>query len=198
MNDINTSEYDNICDINEHKTLDSKKNKTYVACFKLHDYIKNIFDCYKNNDDIMNQLEQDYHRQTITIDKQKLRTCELFIDHIQTHLCYNKSKSFCGLTYELLIFLLCCQSSFGMPFEVIKDIYVDNENHHLITRRELCKISTSIMLNDVVTITRETTFFIICIDTEKIIAKFPVSLTIHLSENNDFSMALMSWSHMIV
>lgn len=197
MNDIDTREYDNICDVNDHKNL-NKSDNTYVACFKLDDYVKDIICCYKNNDSIISQLEQDYHRQTIIIDKQKLKTSELFIDHIQTHLCYNKSESFCGLTYELLILLLCCQSSFGMPFEVIRNIYVNDENHYLISRRELCKMKTSIELNDVTTITSETTFFIICMHTEKIIAKFPVSLTIHLSENNDFSMALMSWSHIIV
>lgn len=185
------SDYENIYDIDNCK---SNKDDSFIACFKLNCYIDDILKCYKSKDKIINQLEQDYHRQTIIIDKQKLKTSELFIDHIQTHLCYNKKKIFNDLTYETLIFLLCCQSSFGMPFEAMQNLYITDEDHFLVSKGELCNIKTTIELNDIVTITMETTFFIMCIRTEKITSTIPVCITVHLSENTDINNALMTWS----
>jgi hypothetical protein len=164
----------------------------YVACFNLNEYIKQNKNSYPSTDKIISQLEQDYNRCTITIDSQKLSSCELFIDHVQTYLYNDNTKLLYGMTYESLILLLCCQSSLCIPFEVIRNIY-EHDDHYLTCNGTSNSININIILGDVTTITINTTFSLLCITTNKITKKISTCLTINLSENDEFSMGLMTW-----
>jgi len=209
-NDVFDDNYDSISTININNTLDNINysnnidankrdnifnechDEKYAACFNLNEYIKKNKDSYPSIDKIISQLEQDYDRCRITIDSQKLSSCELFIDHVQTYLYRNNTKLLYGMTYESLILLLCCQSSLCMPFEVIRNVY-EHDDHYLTCNGTLNDINIDIILGNIVTVTIHTIFSLLCITTNKITKKISTCLTINLSENDEFSMGIMTW-----
>jgi hypothetical protein len=79
-----------------------------------------------------------------------------------------------------------------MPFEVIRNMY-EHDDHYLTCNGTSNDIKINIILGDIVTITIHAIFSLLCITTNKITKKISTCLTINLSENDEFSMGIMTW-----
>lgn len=89
-------------------------NIEYIYFFSFEKYIIDIWRSYKSQLDIYNQFSVDFNRQNIYINNGKCNTIDDFskiISKIKIH------------SVENMIYILCNQSSFGLPYEILCNMY---------------------------------------------------------------------------
>lgn len=103
---------------------------SFFSYFEMDGYIKNILKSYTNDDNILTQFKKDYPRQSVKLNGIKYDINE-FCDKLD-YLLDNKTKIM-NVSCNLLIKLLCCQSSFCFPYKILIQKYkLNNDNRILV------------------------------------------------------------------
>jgi hypothetical protein len=154
-NDINDDEYDIIYNNNElfnfiykfnsQGTIENYvqnmiknndlNNESFLSYFNTEEYVNNLIKSYNYKEkNIFSQFEKDYNRQNIKINGYKYNNTQLFINEINKLCDFNNKIQFCNMSWKLLIILLCCQSSFYLPYQILMNLYeIDFVNKALIS-----------------------------------------------------------------
>ena len=132
------------------------------------------------------QFYNDFNRQDIYIDSKLCTSVEEFEIYIEPL----KTNKYVGLVCELLATLLCNQSSFCLPFQILHDIYHSDKNNISIVSSDplqnlLIRTSIYITINmlSIVFILR-TTLYIINTDTSEIISIINTEINIDIPKTN--------------
>lgn len=114
------------------------KNGKFSAYFNLEEYLSDIINSYdKNSKKVIEQFEKDFNRHAVTLNNKKYTSSSEFIKDLMDINVNNNSA---------LIVILCCQSSLGLPFEIIKKIYDDGDINKLLKHNSKDRITVDIVL----------------------------------------------------
>lgn len=96
-------------------------NDTFLAYFDICELLCDIKKSYKNNNnEIMSQFDRDYYRQNIFLNNSSYKK-EIFLESIAKYSNYHHECI--NLTYDMIIVLLCCQSTYELPYKLLMNIY---------------------------------------------------------------------------
>jgi hypothetical protein len=101
------------------------RNDVYMSCFDFIDYLNKIKDSYNNYSSIISQFKKDYHRQCIHLNGVYItEDVNLFINNLKTTIEKHEYKnSIFDMSFYELVTLLCCQSSFALPYTILHNFY---------------------------------------------------------------------------
>lgn len=107
-----------------NKQIINKKeilNDTFIAYFDICELLNDIKKSYNNNaQQIICQFDKDYYRQYITFNDD-ICDKQLFLQKIQKYSVY--FNEYINLTFDMIIILLCCQSTYELPYKLLMNIY---------------------------------------------------------------------------
>lgn len=164
----------------------------YISYFNMDEYINDIKKSYDNKDEnIMEQFKRDYNRQNIRLNGYKYENYKLFLGEMGKIQGLDKNFGILKMTHELLIILLCCQSSFYLPYQILVNLYgINSENRALICNsKNLMGIYIDIIVDDKkIIIELNNILFIRDIDkninTHKINTKITIDVNIEINDEN--------------
>jgi len=108
------------------------KNILSLCIFEFKEYIDDIWASYNQNvTNVWNQFYLDFNRQDIFINDKKCDTIEEFYEFIEPL----KANNYMGFICHTMASMLCNQSSFGLPFQLISSIYSSDEAHKTVISR---------------------------------------------------------------
>lgn len=175
-------------------------NDTYISCFDLVDYIDEIKKSYTSNQSILSQFEKDYHRQSIHINKVYYENINIFFDKLKKVLSTNNYDivTIFNMSFYDIIILLCCQSSFVLPYIILQNFYELNNESKLLTSEFKNKMyhTIHITINDTITIEMNTT---LCIkDIEENVNTHKIDMTVSCEfhknmQNTDPHFCVFTW-----
>lgn len=141
-NEINSNKYN----ISSHKK-NGDDHDSFISYFDMEGYIENIKKSYSCREDkIYYQFGIDYNRQNIKLNGYKydkntfIKTLDKLLENV-----FNK-KLF-ELSWKTLIILLCCQSSFFLPYRILSQKYISNNIPHVITSGGCDSININISID---------------------------------------------------
>lgn len=167
-------------------SVDTNDNyESYVSYFDMDGYIENIKKSYGYREDkIYGQFQIDYHRQSIKLNNYQYDN-DTFIKYIGKLLLDATPSKIFDMSWQSFIVMLCCQSSFALPYLILQKKYVTtniNENKVLVSGG-LNSININITINsEKVLIELNNMSFLKDIETNKKIDKIRSSVTIELSK----------------
>lgn len=140
---------DDIKNLN-NKTLKNYYESNHTFLFDTCNYIEDILNSYSYDvDKILEQASVDYCRTKINLNKTRINTINEFIrknDRFNNLVLSSNVKDFNFLT---ILIMLCCQSSYGLHYMSLKDIYCDNtEKPSLLLCSSSENRNTSFVVND--------------------------------------------------
>lgn len=197
--------------------IENTTSQPIISYFNLKKYVSDNKKSYGNKlEKIYAQFEKDYSRQYIVlnntiyddhIDFINMLTSLLQITNVPLYmkLLYPFSILSCDHVYDIsyvdLIILICCQSSFFLPFQILKNLYNDNNDVEMLVSGTGDKKNITIIIdiNDkFASVNLHTMFFIKNIDNDNITKKIKLNLSIkfEFSEiaKSDSHIALFSWN----
>ncbi len=205
-------------DINTKKLIENTSTDKFISYFDLKKFILDNKQSYGNRlEKIYIQFEKDFPRQTIVLNGSTYETQQDFIDKLDfllnkinyvpfymklifpfsnlstTDLCQGAFN----VSYKDLILLLCCQSSFYLPYQILRNVYDSEDNNTILVSSSGKKdnIFTTINITDnALNIELNTILLIKDMDTNIVIKKLDVALL----ANIDFSENNVSNSHIVV
>lgn len=124
--------------------------ESYVSYFDMDGYIENIKKSYKNNEDRMyNQFKIDYDRQNIKLNGYKYNQNK-FINNLDYLLSDVSPNKIYDLSWRTLIILLCCQSSFSLPYLILQKKYISSGNNEnkILTSGGIGSLDINININN--------------------------------------------------
>lgn len=177
--------------------IGNQQEKKYLSYFNLKKFIDTILISYDNNlNKVMTQLEKDFLRQKITLNNIWYKDIKLFCDHVG--FLFEKCGITCGLSYQNIIYLLCCQSSFYFPFKILYSLYVDDKMENCIVCDSVhSRTSINISVKNVVTLELKTVLIEKNIEKNLKINRIDVTMTITLDPQDNLSnekIGLFEWN----
>jgi hypothetical protein len=157
------------------------EDESFISYFNMDEYVNDIKKSYNNKEEnILEQFRRDYNRQNIRLNGYKYQENKSFLDEIEKILNMNKNL-------KSLIILLCCQSSFYLPYQILVNLYgINSENRALVCdSKNLLGIYIDVIIDDKKIIMElNNTLFIRDIDqnvnTHRINAKITIELELEL------------------
>ena len=180
------------------ENIKCNNNEIYVAYFNMNAYVAGIAKSYKNTHDIHTQFIKDYTRQINKINnvihvKHDYFTSQLH--KILTEYDYDEK-------YYTMIILLCCQSSFYLPYCMLRNIYIVDDSNALVSSGKNLKMQTMSVCVDgeTINIDMNTSLFIKNISTNKITHQIDLTIfcEIDKKENKNIKICLLNWSVQII
>lgn len=179
-------------------------NDTYVSYFDMNEYVNDLKKSYNSKDsEIVNQFQKDYDRQNIKLNGIRHNNYQNFMDQLKKYLSdFDYNLKLFDISYESLVVLLCCQSSFYLPYQLLVNLYeIDNNSD---TKALVCdsrdKLGTTIHIfvtDDKMTVELNTNLYIREIATFKNTHKIQVSITVELDkkikDTIDPQICVFSW-----
>lgn len=175
-------------------------NDTFISYFDIQNLITDIMQkSYSNKNKILEQFDKDYYRQNIILNNNSYSK-ENFLAIINNYDILNKNLN---LTYDEIIILLCCQSTYELPYKLLYNIYKIDCINNILTcdSKDIgsAKININILEQDKITIELSNKFLIKNIEDDKILKKIYLSLNIELKmENinkNEPIICIFSWKY---
>jgi len=166
-------------------------NDTYISYMDMKQYIIDIKSSYKNLAKIYEQFNKDYYRQIIKLNNKEYDINE-FMNILNNYNLINKYNDI--MTYKSLIVLLCCQSSFALPYKLLTNIYnIDNDNYVLTMSKNKTEIKININ-NDIINIDLSTILLIKQIYTTRNTHKIILSISMEINTKSDKNeICIISW-----
>lgn len=116
-----------------NKNIDDDNYESYISYFDMDGYIDNIKKSYSYREDkIYNQFNVDYYRQNIKLNGYKYDK-ELFIKKLDDFLLNTSPNNIFNMSWRSFIVLLCCQSSFTLPYLILQKKYVKSSDKVLVS-----------------------------------------------------------------
>jgi hypothetical protein len=164
------------------ETIDLDEN-VFSSYFDMVAYIVDIKKSYKSKSAMMHQFEKDYNRQNILLNKKKYDIDKFCIELnkiLQENNYSNDKVDQFDITYESLILLLCCQSTFSLPYMILLNAYqIDNSVNVLscgCNNEDFSNIIINIDKNDI-KLDLNTTLYIKDIESNSKIKKINLAVT---------------------
>jgi len=108
------------------------KNVLSMCIFEFKEYIDDIWASYSHNvNNVWNQFYTDFNRQDIFINDNKCNSIDEFHKFVEPL----KVNNYMGFICHTMASMLCNQSSFGLPFQLISSIYSSDDEHRAVTSR---------------------------------------------------------------
>jgi hypothetical protein len=162
-------------------------NDTYVSYFDMEEYIYDLQKSYNNDNlKIKDQFQKDYNRQNITLNGHKYNDQNIFISEMKYNLSNYINNKMNNISYDMIIILLCCQSSFYLPYQLLLNLYEINDNSDkalVCDSKNKLGTNINIWINDLkIVIELNTHLYIKNISSFKNTHKIKISLTIELDK----------------
>jgi hypothetical protein len=173
-------------------------NDTFLAYFDICELLHDIKKSYKNNNnEIMNQFDRDYHRQNIILNNFTYKK-EIFLENIKKYSIYNHDCI--NMSYDMIIILLCCQSTYELPYKLLMNIYDIDSITIALTCDSKDIGSSQISINtigDKITIELKNKFLIKEIENNVILNVISVNLNLEIEPKNKHSpiISVFSWKY---
>lgn len=197
--------------------IESTNASKIISYFSLKQYLLDNKQSYSNKlEKIYSQFEKDFPRQHMTLNNEIVIDSTVFIETLETllsasyvpiymKLLYPFSVLSCDHVYDIsytdLIILLCCQSSFLVPFHILNNIYDDiNGLYFLVSGSgERQNTAINITINETsASISLDTIFFIKNTETNTIVKKISINVFIDFVFNeisqSDSQIAVFTWN----
>lgn len=173
-------------------------NNTFISYFDMEEYINEIKNSYKSVTEIFSQFEKDYARQNIELNSAHYYKCHIFLDtlHALLNNC-NMHHSLYEFTYYELIVLLCCQSSFCLPYQLLSKLYEIDIETKILTcdTRNVNGIYINIYVKEnKITMELNNILYIKKIETNKNTHKIHSTVTIELDKSSNQYVCIFSWT----
>jgi len=205
-------------DENTKKNIDDTRTNKFISYFDLKQFISDNKQSYRDKlHGIHTQFEKDFSRQTIILNGVIYNDKEKFIEKINLLLnntgyvpfymrlifpFSSLSDAECcqelfDVSYKDLILLLCCQSSFYLPYQILKNVYDAVDDNIILVSGSGGSENITITLNITqknLTIELSTNLFVKNIAINKVIKKIQVELL----ANIDFNETHIANSHIVV
>lgn len=156
------------------KKLTKLSNANYMYFFDFKKYIIDIWKSYKSPVDIYNQFNVDFDRQDIYVGKFKCKTVAEF-DAYMTYINNNAIKN--------IVYVLCNQSSFALPYEILCKMYANNNNIVVSTSNDMKNVDrTTVNINILKTqiiLVLKTSLFVV--DHMEYNAMYKISLEVNIN-----------------
>ena len=209
-------------DANTKDAIENTKYNNFISYFDLKKFIFDNKQSYCNKlEKIYEQFERDYSRQTIILNGSKYTEQSDFINQVDSLLCnkdnyiplymriifpFAKQNSvFCenifDVSYKDLIILLCCQSSFYLPYQILRNVYNSEDTGTILVsssgKRD--NIFTNISINNkTLNIELNTILLIKNIEQNTIVKKLYVTLLVNIdfdtNKQNDSHIVVFTWN----
>lgn len=215
---IHKFESNGYIDTNTKKLIEDTKTNKFISYFDLKKFISDNNQSYGNKlEKIYTQFEKDYPRQTIVLNGTAYNEQKSFIEKLDLLLheiayvpfymrlifpfsALNDTECCQGtfnVSYKDLILLLCCQSSFYLPYQILRNVYNSEDNNTILVsssdKKENIFTTISITKNTL-NIELNTNLLIKNIDANSAIKKIHVNLLVNI----DFSENHIANSHIVV
>ncbi|ATZ80814.1 hypothetical protein BMW23_0768 [Bodo saltans virus] len=170
------------------KTIDVDEN-IFLSYFDMIAYVADIRKSYPSKSAMLLQFEKDYNRQTIILNNKKYDIIN-FCKEIKKKLKefdYNDNQiDQFKMSFESLILLLCCQSTFSLPYMILLNTYKIDNNINILScgcnNEDFSKIMINIDENEI-KLDLSAILYIKDIDTNTNEQKITLSITCQLSKN---------------
>ena len=126
---------------NELQNIASKDN---IISFDTYTYIAELINSYKKSTNIIHQFNIDYDRQNIYLNgyKYNIDNFKYYLKQIISKFHFNNFKIL-TLSCEMFILLLCCQSSFAYPYQLLVNLYKLDGNNDSDRRTSNCFLTSN-------------------------------------------------------
>lgn len=179
--------------INEND-IDNDIKNSYIfndraVTFNTNIYIKNILGSYHyEKDKILKQFGYDCPRSTIKINNKKINGLNDMINNLDS-VKDIKINDNCIKTLDILIIMLCNQSSFAFTYCLLQKLYGKNDNSLIISSHKTKKMVNVNITKDEISIILTSDFALINTkNDEKIINKFDTEMHLTIiNKNNKFT-----------
>ncbi len=115
------------------------EDDSYISYFDMEEYIDDILKSYSNNyEKILYQFGLDYHRINIKLNGYKHENKELFLNNLNFIICNTYNFNIKKFSLDQIIVLLCCQSSFYLPYQILSNLYCTNKDINKDTNVLVC------------------------------------------------------------
>jgi hypothetical protein len=171
-------------------------NREFVMLFDVKDYLTSIWDSYdRNSIKVWKQFCLDFPRMDFVFDEEPIENPHHFFQKISKYW-FKESTLFDNIRNYLLMIMLCNQSSFGLPCELLTGIYSDESNdQYVIYRHDRSTVKFTTIVDDV-KCTIDTVFHIFNIISQKTLYRIPVSLSLDIQNIKKLSekqMGIIFW-----
>ena len=189
----NTNNFTNEC----KSMFESESILNFTTYINFKNFIDDNKKSYNNNMIKINkQFDVDFNRQTFKLNSKTISSQEIFIDILSKNL--TLTTKFCSMTCKEILLLLCCQSSFYLPYMTIKTLCkLDEEKFCLTCNGQLNEKTTEIVLGEYVMLKMSTTFFITDIEKNKNTHKIPTYIYVDINskeiKKNHDNIVMFSW-----
>lgn len=160
--ELDVSNFVILDDVKNIKNIKHQYNGSmHTFLFDVNKYIEEILISYNHDaKNILDQVYVDYSRTNIYCNNIRIPTIKDFIrknNNFESCL-FKTNKN----TYNFLIILLmlCCQSSYGLHYMSLRDIYCENVDNLLLCSSNENRRTNFILENDILTISIETNLII--------------------------------------
>ena len=120
-------------------------NDTYISYFDLENYINDVKKAYKSDECIFKQYKTDFKRQYTKLNGIVVEDIDELISKLKNELHINEyQQSIFNISFYNVIILLSCQSSFALPYIILKNVYKLNDEDNILVSGSRNKISTNI------------------------------------------------------
>jgi hypothetical protein len=175
-------------------------NDTFIAYFDICELLNDIKKSYSNNQkEIFYQFDKDYYRQNIIFNSKSLDK-QAFLQQLQKYSVYY--NEYVNLTFDMIIVLLCCQSTYELPYKLLMNIYDIDSITTALTCDSKDIGSTKISINtteDKIMIELSNKFLIKKIDENIILQKIFINLNLEMQikniDKNAPIMCVFTWKY---
>jgi hypothetical protein len=206
-------------DMDTKNMIENTKDNNFISYFDLKKFICDNKQSYGDKlEKIYGQFERDFSRQTIILNGHTYSEQTNFINQLDLllnnkieyvpfymRIIFPYNNINCGeifdVSYRDLIILLCCQSSFYLPFQILRNVY-NSENNGIILVSSSGKkdtILTNIVINKkTLNIELNTILLIKNIEKNIMVKKLYVTLFVNIdfdeNQYNDSHIVVFTWN----
>jgi hypothetical protein len=133
---------------NKNNNTNDDNYESYISYFDMDGYIENIKKSYSCREDkIYYQFNLDYPRQNTMLNGYKYDK-DSFIKNLDKLLINVNPDKIFDMTWRSFIILLCCQSSFSLPFLILQKKYISNSTNKILVSGGQGSININININN--------------------------------------------------
>jgi hypothetical protein len=124
------------------------ENDTFTSYIDFTDYITENKNTYKSQTEILQQFKLDFRRLHLIMNKEHINDVDLVLDKIKEKVKeYGYKESIFNISFYDLIILLCCQSSFALPYIILENIYGFTNDNQVLASGSKNKTTTNIKID---------------------------------------------------
>lgn len=189
-----------------------KNDNNFIIDISFKNYIDDIMKSYGNSlEKVDAQFEKDFPRENVFLDNKQYDSIERFMTDLESNTKIF-GKSIGDMDYKALIILLCCQSSFFLPYYLLSKLYgTDQNSERILVCESMGQIQTNILISfkkNKIILVLKTSLYIKHMDTNTQTNKIDIMMTIEFAsgaalsasgaEKNkslDHQMCVFSWNN---